>query len=164
MDEIGGGVCQVSSTLYNAILKSNLVITERRNHSKIISYVPMGQDAMISYGVSDLKFKNNFDYPILIEAIVQNKEITFNIFSNEEDREPRYEIKNEIAKEIKPKKEIIYDYGLKEGRIIIEQNGKSGYIVNTYRIRYDNGKVVEKILVGESIYAGKNTIVRMGKD
>lgn len=164
VDEIGGGVCQVSSTLYNAILKSNLVITERRNHSKIISYVPMGQDAMISYGVSDLKFKNNFDYPILIEAIVQNKEITFNIFSNEEDREPRYEIKNEIAKEIKPKKEIIYDYGLKEGRIIIEQNGKSGYIVNTYRIRYDNGKVVEKILVGESIYAGKNTIVRMGKD
>lgn len=164
VDEIGGGVCQVSSTLYNAVLKSNLVITERRNHSKIISYVPMGQDAMISYGVSDFKFKNNFDYPILIETIVQNKQITFNIFSNEEEREPHYEIKNEIAKEIKPKKEIIYDYRLSEGRIIIEQNGKSGYIVNTYRVRYDNGKVVEKILVGESIYAGKNTIVRMGKD
>jgi vancomycin resistance protein YoaR len=164
VDEIGGGVCQVSSTLYNAVLKSNLDITERRNHSKIISYVPMGQDAMISYGISDFKFKNNFNYPVFLEAIVQNKEITFNMFSNEEGLEPQYEIKNEIAKEIKPKKEIIYDYSLSEGRIIIEQNGKSGYIVSTYRVRRDNGQIVEKILVGESIYAGKNTIVRMGKD
>jgi len=164
VDEIGGGVCQVSSTLYNAVLKSNLDITERRNHSKIISYVPMGQDAMISYGISDFKFKNNFNYPVFLETIVQNKEITFNMFSNEEGLGPQYEIKNEIAKEIKPKKEIIYDYSLSEGRIIIEQNGKSGYIVNTYRVRHDNGQIVEKILVGESIYAGKNTIVRMGKD
>ncbi len=164
VDEIGGGVCQVSSTLYNAVLKSNLDITERRNHSKIISYVPMGQDAMISYGISDFKFKNNFNYPVFLETIVQNKEITFNMFSNEEELEPQYEIKNEIAKEIKPKKEIIYDYSLSEDRIIIEQNGKSGYIVNTYRVRHDNGQIVEKILVGESIYAGKNTIVRMGKD
>jgi vancomycin resistance protein YoaR len=164
VDEIGGGVCQVSSTLYNAVLKSNLDITERRNHSKIISYVPMGQDAMISYGISDFKFKNNFNYPVFLETIVQNKEITFNIFSNEEGLEPQYEIKNEILKEIKPKKEITYDYSLSEGRIIIEQNGKSGYIVNTYRVRHDNGQIVEKILVGESIYACKNTIVRMGKD
>jgi len=164
IDEIGGGVCQVSSTLYNAVLKSNLYITERKNHSKIISYVPMGQDAMIAYGASDFKFKNNYSFPILLEAIVQNKEITFNIFSNEEERDPHYEIKSEIAKEIKPKKEIIYDYSLDEGKIVIEQSGKSGYIVNTYRIRYESGKVVDKILVGESIYAGKNTIVRMGKD
>lgn len=164
IDEIGGGVCQVSSTLYNAVLKSNLYITERKNHSKIISYVPMGQDAMIAYGASDFKFKNNYSFPILLEVIVQNKEITFNIFSNEKERDPHYEIKSEIAKEIKPKKEIIYDYSLAEGEIVIEQNGKSGYIVNTYRIRYEGGKVVDKILVGESIYAGKNTIVRMGKD
>ena len=119
---------------------------------------------MISYGVSDFKFKNNFDYPVLLETIVQNKEITFNIFSNEKEQDPHYEIKNEIVKEIKPKKEIIYDYSLGEGRIIVEQNGKSGYIVNTYRVRYDKDEMVEKVLVGESIYAGKNTIVRMGKD
>jgi vancomycin resistance protein YoaR len=164
VDEIGGGVCQVSSTLYNAVLKSNLSITERRNHSKIISYVPMGQDAMISYGVSDLKFKNNFNHPVLLETIVQNKQITFNIFSNEKDKEPNYEIKNEIVKEIKPKKEIIYDYSLNEGSIMVEQSGKVGYIVNTYRVRYDKDEIVEKVLVGESIYASKNTIVRMGKD
>jgi len=164
IDEIGGGVCQVSSTLYNAVLKSNLYITERKNHSKIISYVPMGQDAMIAYGASDFKFKNNYSYPILLEVIVKNKEITFNIFSNEEERDPHYEIRSEIEKEIKPKKEIIYDYSLEEGKMVIEKNGVNGYIVNTYRIRYENGKIVEKILVGESIYASKNTVVRIGKD
>jgi len=164
IDEIGGGVCQVSSTLYNAVLKSNLYITERKNHSKIISYVPMGQDAMIAYGASDFKFKNNYSYPILLEVIVKNKEITFNIFSNEEERDPHYEIRSEITKEIKPKKEIIYDYSLEEGKIVIEKSGVSGYIVNTYRIRYENGEIVEKILVGESIYASKNSVVRIGKD
>lgn len=164
IDEIGGGVCQVSSTLYNAVLKSNLYITERKNHSKIISYVPMGQDAMIAYGASDFKFKNNYSYPILLEVIVQNKEITFNIFSNEEERDPHYEIRSEIVKEIKPKKEIIYDYSLEEGKVVIEKNGVNGYVVNTYRIRYENGKIINKILVSESLYASKNTVVRMGKD
>ncbi|HBA03290.1 MAG TPA: hypothetical protein DCW51_04615, partial [Clostridium sp.] len=103
-------------------------------------------------------------YPILLEVIVKNKEITFNIFSNEEERDPHYEIRSEIEKEIKPKKEIIYDYSLEEGKMVIEKNGVNGYIVNTYRIRYENGKIVEKILVGESIYASKNTVVRIGKD
>ena len=75
-----------------------------------------------------------------------------------------YEIKNEVAKEVKPKKETIYDYGLSKGTVIVEQEGKNGYVINTYRVRYEEGKIKEKILVSESVYAGKNTIVRIGKD
>ncbi len=164
VDEVGGGVCQVSSTLYNAILKTSLSITERRNHSKVINYVPRGQDAMIAYGVSDFKFVNTFKYPVLVEAVVENKTITFNIYSNSEAKDHIYQVRNEIAKEIKPKKEIIYDYSLGEGTVRVEQEGKSGYVINTYRVKYDGGKIVEKILVTESVYAGKNTIVRIGKD
>lgn len=164
VDEIGGGICQVSSTLYNAILKTSLSITERRNHSKVINYVPRGQDAMIAYGVSDFKFVNTFKYPVFVEAIVNNKILTFNIYSNKEAGEYVYQVKNEIAKETKPKKETIYDYSLSEGTVIVEQEGKNGYVINTYRVRYEGGKMVEKIFITESVYAGKNTIVRIGKD
>lgn len=164
VDEIGGGICQVSSTLYNVVLKTSLAITERRNHSKVINYVPRGQDAMIAYGVSDFKFVNNFKYPILIESVINNNMLTFNIYSNKDSFNYLYEIKNEIAKEVKPKKETIYDYGLSKGTVIVEQEGKNGYVINTYRVRYEEGKIKEKILVSESVYAGKNTIVRIGKD
>ncbi|MEG1254195.1 VanW family protein [Clostridium sp.] len=164
VDEIGGGVCQVSSTLYNAVLKSSLFVSERRNHSKVISYVPRAQDAMISYGGSDFKFINTFNYPIFLEAKVANKEITFNIYSNKDEKGPNYQIINEIVKEIKPRKEIIYDYGLSEGIVVIQQQGQNGYVINTYRVLYKDGKIVEKIFVSESIYAMKNTIIRKGKD
>lgn len=163
VDEVGGGICQVSSTLYNAILKTSLSIIERRNHSKVVNYVPKGQDAMIAYGVSDFKFINNFKYPVYIEALVNNKTITFNIYSNKETADHVYQIKNEVVKEIKPKKEIIYDYSLSNGSAIIQQEGKNGYVINTYRVRYEDGKMVEKNFVTESIYRGKNTIVRIGK-
>ncbi len=164
VDEIGGGICQVSSTLYNAVLKTSLSITERRNHSKVINYVPRGQDAMIAYGASDLKFVNTFNYPVFFEAVINNNMLTFNIYSNKESADYLYQVSNEIAKEIKPKKEIIYDYGLSEGTVIVEQDGKNGYVINTYRVRYEDGEMVEKILVSESVYGGKNTIVRIGKD
>ncbi|MEG2291123.1 MAG: VanW family protein [Clostridium sp.] len=164
IEEVGGGICQVSSTLYNAVLKSRFSISERRNHSKVISYVPRGQDAMISYGVSDLKFVNTFNYPILIETIVANKEITINIFSNKNESGTNYEVVSEVGKLINPKKEIIYDYGLREGTVIIQQQGEVGYVIDTYRVLYKNGKLVEKIKVGESIYQGKNIIIRKGKD
>lgn len=163
VDEIGGGVCQVSTTLYNAILKTRLKIVERRNHSKVISYVPRGRDAMIAYGVSDLKFMNDLGYPILIESIVENKQITFNIYSYKEEKKKNYTIETKIVKEIKPKREIVYDYDLAQGSEIIKQQGKIGYVINTYRVLYNNGEVVEKELVGESYYEGKNTIVRVGK-
>lgn len=163
VDEIGGGVCQVSSTLYNAILKTGLSITERRNHSKVINYVPRGQDAMIAYGTSDFKFVNTFKYPVLLESKITNDMLTFNIYSNKDGTNYLYEVRNEIVKEIKPKKEVIYDYGLSEGTVIVEQEGKNGYVINTYRVRYEEGELVEKILVSESVYAVKNTIVRVGK-
>ncbi len=164
VDEIGGGVCQVSSTLYNAVLKSSLYVSERKNHSKKISYVPMGQDAMIAYGASDFKFVNTYSYPILIESIVQDKQLTFNIYTNQEEKGSYYEVSNEIVKEIKPKKEIIYDYGLSKGSEIIVQQGRNGYVVNTYKVRYTDGKAVEKILVGKSIYPSKNTVIKKGKN
>lgn len=76
----GGGVCQVSTTLYGAVLRAGIVPTERNAHSMSVSYVPMGLDAAISEGYKDLKIKNTYSTPIYIEAITNGSTLTFNIY------------------------------------------------------------------------------------
>lgn len=78
--EYGGGVCQLSSTLYNAIKGLNIEILERHNHSNEVYYVPLGDDATVSYGVLDFRFKNNENYPIEIEAYSNENKVTVSIY------------------------------------------------------------------------------------
>ena len=88
---IGGGICQVSTTLYNTVLRANLEIVERRNHSLGVTYVPSGQDAMVSIGTQDFKFKNNREYPIKVVAYVGTGSVTCQIYGLKQDTE--YEVK-----------------------------------------------------------------------
>ena len=83
IDSIGGGACQVTTTLYNAVLEAELEIVERQAHSMTISYVDLSRDAAIAGTYKDLKFKNNTDVPILIEAYTKGRKITFNIWGYE---------------------------------------------------------------------------------
>ena len=80
VQEYGGGVCQLSSTLYNAIRNLNVDILERHNHSKEVYYVPKNEDATVSFGSLDFRFKNNENYPIEIEANSNENEVTVSIF------------------------------------------------------------------------------------
>lgn len=80
IQDYGGGVCQVSSTLYNAVKNCNVEILERHNHSKDIYYVPRNQDATVSYGNLDFRFKNKSDYPIKIEASANKQKVTVEIY------------------------------------------------------------------------------------
>ena len=91
VDGIGGGTCQVSSTLYNAVLYSDLDIVSRTNHMFTVSYVPNGQDATVADGGPDFKFKNNTDYPIKISAYTGGGKITVSIIGT--DWEPKREVK-----------------------------------------------------------------------
>jgi vancomycin resistance protein YoaR len=77
---LGGGVCQLSSTLYNAADKAGLKIVERHAHTKQVAYVPRGRDAAISYGHMDLKFKNTKDFPIVIKVQVKNGKVYTSIY------------------------------------------------------------------------------------
>lgn len=81
---IGGGICQTSTTFYNALLLAELQITERHNHSMLVTYVPPGLDAAVAPGVKDLKFRNNLNYPIYLEAYIANGMITVNVWGVEE--------------------------------------------------------------------------------
>lgn len=79
LEEYGGGICQISSTLYNAVLNLNLEIIERNDHSKKVQYVEPGKDAAISYGHLDFKFKNTLDHDIIIKCKVENNKVIVDI-------------------------------------------------------------------------------------
>ncbi len=138
----GGGVCQVSSTLYNTALLANLPIIERYNHSiygDATEYVPLGRDAAIFYGYKDLKFRNNLNQEIVIFAEVFGKTLQVNIFGNNEGK-PKVEI---ISKD---KKVIDYEIireknsNLQTNQEIVVQEGIPGYNIKTYRIVKKNGE------------------------
>lgn len=118
---VGGGICQVSSTLYNAQLRAGIIATERRNHSLPVSYVPLGQDATIADNAIDLKFINTLEYPIYIHTYAQYGSLTVEIWSNSEALH---------GITYRPKT-IVYDSGLKadttlygynaDGEVVYEQ-------------------------------------------
>ncbi|MDF2524045.1 MAG: hypothetical protein K0R31_1686 [Clostridiales bacterium] len=81
-DGIGGGICQLSTTLYNAAEKASMKITERHAHSKEVKYVPKGKDATVSYGSSDLKFVNIRNYPVMIRTYMGKNSVTVKLFEN----------------------------------------------------------------------------------
>ena len=144
VDGIGGGICQISSTLYNAVLKSNLEIVERRNHQFITSYVPEGRDATVAYGVTDFKFKNNRKYAIKIDTEYQ---ITFD--SKTISTIP-YTIK------------YIDDNTLPAGTEEIKQKGANGSVTETYIIKSQNGKVVSNTLLSKDTYSAMPRIILRG--
>lgn len=118
-DDIGGGICQVSTTLYNAILRANIPSTERIHHSIPSTYVGLGLDATVAYGLLDYKFKNTLSYPLYIESVIENKNITFNVYSNSSLTNKKYDVVNEIA----------------------------GNKVNVFKVTYEGKKLVSKDLI-----------------
>lgn len=149
---LGGGICQVSSTLYNAILKTGIKSTERRNHTLLLSYVPMGLDATVDWGNIDYKFTNTLNYPIYIEGYTQNKNVYFNIYSNEELSKYTYEMSTEVYDKIQPKIKYIDSKDLLEGETKVTKSGSTGYRVKVYRKAYENGKLINTEFISNDYY------------
>lgn len=132
VDGLAGGICQISSTLYNAVLLANLEITERRNHSYTTTYVPAGRDATVVYGTQDFKFKNSRTYPIKIEAKVANGIAEFKIHGIKEEVEYDIKIIPITTQTIPFATEYVPDATLAPGQQVVTQAGHSGYKVTTY--------------------------------
>ena len=95
VDSLGGGICQVSTTLYNAVLLSELEVTERHNHSMIIAYVKPSMDAAIAESAGkDFRFVNRWENPVYIEGVTEGKQITFTIYGVEQ-RDPSHVVRYE---------------------------------------------------------------------
>lgn len=160
---IGGGICQISSTLYNSVLLANLEIVERKNHSMTVTYVPLGHDATVSYGSVDFKFKNTRSYPIKISATLNSGVITISICGVKEKNEYSVDIVVETTQV--DDFETVYEYSssLTPGTQYIKQTGKYGYKCSTYKVLSQNGKVVSKTLLSTDTYKPQKQIVIMSK-
>ncbi len=159
---IGGGICQLSSTLYNAVLYSNLEITSRSNHRFTTSYVKEGRDATVSWGTIDFCFKNTRNYPIKIVSTVNNGIVRIGIYGIEEENEYEVELQTTILETIPFKINYINDSTLEEGTEEIKQYGADGIKSQTYKILKQNGIIVSKSLLSTDTYSSLEQIVRRG--
>lgn len=162
VDGIGGGICQVSSTLYNSVLMANMEVTERRNHQFVTSYTPEGRDATVVYGMTDLKFKNTRKYAIKIKATCSNGIVTISIYGIKEDNEYAVSFSTEILSTIPYTVKYINDSSLAKGTEKVKQVGANGMITETYIIKTLNGTVVSKELLSKDTYSAMQRIILRG--
>jgi len=154
---IGGGICQVSTTLYNAVLRAGLEIVERRNHSLPVSYAPLGQDATFAEGYINFKFRNSTDKYILIRTSSEGGRLTVKLFGTM-DPGVSYDIKSVTLKEIAPPTKYVKNPALPAGSVELLQQGKPGYVVETYRYKKVNGKVVDQERISKDTYKAQPTL------
>ena len=160
---IGGGICQVSSTLYNAVLRANLEIVDRTNHQFQVGYVPIGTDATVSWGSPDFKFKNSRSYPVKISATTSGKNIYIKIFGLHESTEYDVEIVSYKTATIAYSTTYTKDSSLGAGKTKVVQAGSNGAKSETYRILKLNGAVVSKTLLSKDTYSPHNQIIAQGQ-
>ncbi len=155
VDSLGGGICQVSTTLYNAVLLSELEVTERHNHSMIVTYVDPSADAAIAESSGkDFRFVNNTQAPLYIEGVTtDDKHITFTIYgveTRDSGHQVRYE--SEVVSTTYPDTEVIYvNESLPLGSISV-QSAHIGYKANLWKIVTENGREVSREQVNSSSY------------
>jgi len=160
----GGGICQVSTTLYNAILRANITPLKRQHHSFPVNYVQEGLDAAIAYGLKDLEFKNIYDYPIYIRGVVQNKNIKFSLYSNNSVLDGKTYEYYSIKREIIPANVVYYsDPNLLDGFFEIRVKPRNGLKCDIYRITYDKyGNILEEKLIYKDTYSPIDEVIAIG--
>jgi len=155
VESFGGGICQVSTTLYNAVLKAELEVTERHNHSMEVSYVKPSMDAAIAESAGkDFKFKNSTKYPIYIEGYTHDKNITFTIYGVE-TRDPGHAVsyESEVVKETVPEGEKIITDSSQPIGFVKTQSVHVGKQAKLWKITTENGKEVSREVVNTSNYS-----------
>ena len=162
VDDIGGGICQITSTLYNAVIFANLDIVSRSNHQFVPSYVKAGRDATVVYGAIDFKFKNTRKYPIQIKSTVSGGVARVAIFGIKEDTEYEIKIETKITGSIPMQTKYEDDATLEQGKEKVVQKGHNGTYSEAYKVMYLNGKVVSRTLLSKDKYNQMTTIIKRG--
>lgn len=158
----GGGVCQVSSTLYNSVLLADLSVVERTSHFSPPAYVPLGQDATVADNLLDFKFINNFNTNLYIVSDISGDLLTINIYGRKRDGAPEIKVVSTDQKILEPSVIIKQDSDLEFGRQVIEEEGQRGFHVATYRIKLMNGREVGRELISVDDFKAVDRIIRVG--
>ena len=159
---VGGGVCQVSSTLYNAVLMLGLTPIERQPHSKPSSYVPLGQDATIDWGNIDFKFKNTFNYPLYIISYTRNGTLYVDLYSNHSLKDIDYKLLSTIDETLVSPINYIRDASLPSGLKKLSSSGTIGYKVTVKREGYRNKQLVSSEIISHDVYKPLPTVYKLG--
>lgn len=162
VDMIGGGICQISSTLYDAVVYANLEIVERHNHMFLTSYVGAGKDATVVYGRLDFRFKNTRNYPIMIKTSVQSGIAQIDIYGIKEEKEYEIEISSTILSYIPYS--VVYENNpnWEVGIEKVTQGGSQGCKSKTYKIMKLNGVEVSRTVLSTDTYDPMNKYITRG--
>lgn len=163
VETYGGGICQVSTTLYNAVIRAELEVTERFAHSMIVTYVEPSMDAAIAGTYKDLKFKNNTDAPIYIEGITSGGIISFTIYG-QETRDPNREVvfESEIISVNTPKTQIQGSASHNVGYVSVQQSAHVGKVAKLWKVVKVNGVEQSREEFNNSNYSASPKIIVVG--
>jgi len=165
VDSVGGGACQVTTTLYNAVLEAELEVVERYPHSMTISYVDLSRDAAIAGTYKNFQFANNTDAPILIEATTKDRRITFKLWGHESRDTVNRKIKYEsvtLSTTQPPAEVVTKDPTQPTTYRKVTQSAHTGYKAQLWKIVYENGVEVSRTLVNSSNYQAAPQYVTVG--
>ena len=158
---LGGGVCQVSTTVYGAVLRTELEVTARRPHSLVSGYVDPGQDAMVAWGISDLVFINTYETPILIYTKSGGGALTVSIYGDITKKKD-VSVTSKIIRYIPYQTEMIIDSDLPNGSAYVRSSGKRGLECSVHRTVSYQGEVLKSETISHDIYAAQKKIVVSG--
>lgn len=158
VDMVGGGICQVASSIYDNVLHAHLEVVARRAHTLPVFYLPHGQDASIYYGVLDFRFRNNTNYPIRIEVELDGRDLTSRILGT---RNNDNVIRIESNSTAVPFDTVYRAYeGVAHGESIVYFSGRNGVIAYTYRRIYDaEGNRISRTRIARDVYRTQNRVV-----
>jgi len=158
-DGVGGGICQVSSTIYYAALRADLKIVERYPHSRMVTYVPLGEDATVAWGSKDFKFENNTDFPMKVVTSHKTNNLTVKLYGTQ--TVANKEVKIETTQLSKTPFEVVYevDETLAPGTESVKSNGYTGYKTESYRVVYVDGKEVSRTFENKSTYKKYDKVI-----
>lgn len=154
--DIGGGVCQVSSTFFNALLLAGAETVYRAPHSLPSTYVDLGRDATVAYGLIDLKMRNSLEHPLLISSRISGNALTISVYGPRP--EYTYDLYTRTARVIPHNEQRIVDQGLAPGTSEY-QEGRDGHEVHLYREKKHNGTVIATERIATSRYAPVDRVI-----
>ncbi len=163
VETYGGGVCQVSSTLYNAVLGAELEIVTRAAHSMVVGYVEPSKDAAIADGAKDFQFKNNQETPIYIQGYTSGGYLYFRIYGKEVRPETRkVEYISEVTSQTDPEKEYVAAGDQPIGYVETTTKPHIGYTARLWKVVYENGAEVSRKVINNSKYAPSKEVISVG--
>lgn len=163
VNEMGGGICQTTSTLYDVVLMAGLEIVERHQHGLPVGYVQPSLDATVYSPVLDFKFKNTRNYPIkIVTSYSSGGSLNVSIYGTKESDEYDIVLSSNVISEIPFTTKYTYDNNLDEGEQVVDVNGVNGYVSEGYLTRYKNGAYVDSRMLSRDTYNAQQQVVRVG--